>query len=106
MEASTFIIGAIFILLLVYADKILSFPKKNEHEPKEKFPIKYPEHGTMFDNYEKLCTEIQECNSQHGLNICYVDIMIFEGTFPDSETFTHELLDLHNEKELSLHIRG
>lgn len=104
MTLSAFTIGLTFILLLVYADKILSWFAENMYTVQvveESGPIVYPMEP-MFENYGSICDDINKAESVNDLNACYVRMVIFSGCYEDSAPFTSDLFTLYWEKELEI----
>lgn len=87
-------------MLVTFADDIFG-TYKNVIEPDDKFKIVYPK-GNMFESYDSIIEDLKVCHDERRLKIIFVDIMIFQGSFPDSEKFTYELLAHHKDKEIEI----
>jgi len=84
----------ICLLFLALFSKPLLKTSQQFDPVKEEFPINYPMEP-MFENYASIKDEILACSTEKELKTAYVRILVFEGCYNDSATFTHDLIELY-----------
>jgi hypothetical protein len=97
---SAFLITLCLLLIVVFRDDILGTSMRFEPVP-DQYPIVYPLEPIM-DNYANIIQAIDSCTDKKSLNAAYVRILIFEGCYLDAASFTSELIDFYNAKEIEL----
>lgn len=105
MTLPTFIIGVVFILLLVFADQILAFMSRTfetrDPDVPECFTIDYPS-VPMSQNFEDIMRDIENCENEKSLKSAYVRIMIFQGNYSESTNYLTRLTNAYSKKEAEL----
>jgi len=87
------------LLIAIFRKPILLASVDFEPVP-DKYPLRYPgEMEPMFENFASIRDEIVSCTNEEQMKNVYTRILVFEGCYNDSATFTHELLDYYTEQE-------
>ena len=80
------------VIIILFADKILSKAAWVEGKPPVK--INYPpDEATMFETYTKLANEIDAATDMVMLDLIWIDIIIFQGSYKSADlVFSHLML--------------
>jgi len=99
MTPSGYMMIIALLLIAIFRKPILVTSAKFEPVP-DKYPIRYPgEMEPMFENFASIRDEIVSCTNDEQMKTVYTRILVFEGCYNDSASFTHELLEYYSEQE-------
>jgi hypothetical protein len=99
-NTSLLLMAFCLIIIILFADKILSKAVWVEGDPPIK--INYPSNdATMFETYTKLAKEIEAATDMVMLDLLWIDIIIFQGSYKSADlVFSHLMLQYNMKNQM------